>query len=45
MKNVCGIKVIETQRDVIWEIIFYWKTWEYNEEKVVWFFDLGKKWI
>ena len=45
MKTRCEIKMIETQSDVMRENIFYWKSEQYNEEKLGWLFDIVQQWI
>ena len=45
IKNGCEIKMIETQSDVMRENIFYWKSEQYNEEKLGWLFDILLQWI
>ena len=45
METGCEIKIIETQSDVIWENIIYWKSEKYNEEKLGWLFDIVLQWI
>ena len=45
MKTGCEIKTIETQSDVIRENRCFWKTEQYNKEKLGRLFDIGTQWI
>ena len=45
MKTGYEIKMIEKKSDVMWENIFYWKSKQYNEEKIGWLFEIEIKWI